>query len=74
MSKKVTIEIQDILDIKTNVDAINKLNLDEVEFTYKGETVDISKSLLGEWGFIGLNNMDFITTGFYKGKEVKGDV
>lgn len=28
--------------------------------------IDISEGKLEEWRFIGLNNFDFITSGFYK--------
>ena len=45
---------------------INKTPLDEIEFFKNGMKVDISKKMIEDFEFTGLNNIDFITSGFYK--------
>ena len=45
---------------------INKTPLNEIEFYEDGMKVDISKKTIKDFEFTGLNNVDFITSNFYK--------
>jgi hypothetical protein len=45
---------------------INKTPLEEIEFYEDGMKVDMSKELIEAFEFTGLNNIDFITSEFYK--------
>ncbi len=49
---------------------INQTPLDQIEFFENGMKVEVDKKHLEEFEFIGLNNTEFILTGFYlKGME-----
>ena len=50
---------------------INKAKLEEIEFYEKGMVVDASTKTIEEFNFTGLNNVDFILSGFYKRGRVK---
>ena len=45
---------------------INALDLDEIEFTERGEVLDISPEVIEDFEFAGLSNCDFILMGYYK--------
>ena len=48
---------------------IHKLALSEIDFYENGEKLDIPEELVDEFELTGLNNIDFITTGYYKKDE-----
>ena len=45
---------------------INRAELADIEFYENRVRIDIPKKTIVDFSFIGLNNIDFITTGFYK--------
>jgi hypothetical protein len=45
---------------------INKTPLEEIEFYENGMKVDVSEKMIKDFKFVGLNNIDFITSDFYK--------
>ncbi len=45
---------------------INLEQLEDIEFFEDGMKLDIPKEIIDEFGFVGLNNIDFIMTDFYK--------
>ena len=45
---------------------INKVSLDKMEFYENGMKVDIDKTIIDDFKFTGLVNIDFILSGFYK--------
>lgn len=66
--KEITrIKISDIHSNQDFRDKINKLSLDEIEFVDdNGDIIKIDKSIIDDFKFTGLNNIDFILTDFYK--------
>ena len=61
------IKISEILEIERRKQEINHLDLSEIDFIDDlGNVIDIPKNRIEEFKFIGLNNIDFITTGFYQ--------
>ena len=62
-NKKVNIEY--ILEIERKRQEFNRMDLGKVNFFKDGKKVNISQEIIDEYKFTGLNNMDFITTGFY---------
>ena len=42
------------------------MDLDEIDFYENGEIIHIDKKILDDFTFTGLNNIDLITSGFYK--------
>ena len=61
---KVAVEyIQWLIDERAK---INRLDLEELEFYENGMRVDIDKQIVRDFTFTGLNNIDFISSGFYK--------
>lgn len=62
---KVTIEyLQAIQDERAR---INNTPLNEIEFYENGKKIEIDEDIIKEFEFTGLNNIDFITSGFYLG-------
>lgn len=62
-----SITIENILATEEWRDNINKTPLKEIEFLDEnGNVVNIDEEIYRQWKFAGLNNIDFIKTGFYK--------
>ncbi len=49
---------------------INNAELEDIEFYEKGKLVEIGSEFVYDWGFTGLNNIDFITSQAYIGSTV----
>ena len=62
------VNIERLLALKKELNEINFQHLEDIEWCFDGELVEIPEKNIEEWKFIGLNNVDFITTGFYKEK------
>ncbi len=45
---------------------INRAKLEDIEFFENGMKVDIPKEVIDKFAFTGLNNIDFILSGFYE--------
>jgi hypothetical protein len=60
------VNIEDILKMQEFRNSINKPSLDEIEFYLNGKKLDINPQTISEFQDIGLNNVDFITSGYYK--------
>ena len=62
----MTIEIEEILRLKERLREINDQDLNHITFTENGQKLEINPKHIDEFLFTGLNNVDFITTEFYK--------
>jgi len=62
----VKVNIEKLLKLKQELAEINAGDLASIEFYENGVLVDIPAEVISEWEFIGMNNVDFITTGFYE--------
>ena len=62
------VDIEEVLRIDKERIAINKHHFDDIEFYKDGERINIPAEILKEWKYVGLNNMEFITCGFYEGE------
>lgn len=60
------VAIEHIRYLKSEFAKINKVRLSQIEFYEKGKRIPIPKSRIKEYESVGLNNVDFIMTGFYK--------
>lgn len=47
---------------------INRVALEDIEFFEDGMKLEIPKKIVEDFAFVGLNNIDFILSGFYKGE------
>lgn len=64
------VKISEIEALVQRMSEINKPELDEMQFLDdNGNELDIDKNIIEQFQFYGLNNIDFITTGFYKNKK-----
>lgn len=54
------VNVEEIITLESERDALNNTPLEELDFIYNGKLVNISKEELDHWKFIGLNNIDFI--------------
>lgn len=60
------VDIEHIKYLKSEFKKINKVPLEKIEFYEKSKLLKIDKSLIEEFKFVGLNNVDFILTEYYK--------
>jgi len=61
------VKISEILELDARRREINKVDLKDIQFLDdNGNVVKINPELVEKFRFIGLNNTDFITTGFYE--------
>jgi len=63
------LDVDLILALQERINRINKIPFDKINLHYKGKKIKISKETADRWAFTGLNNMDFITSGYYKHNE-----
>lgn len=63
------IDIERIFEIQAELRKINKQSLSDIEFYENGVKINIDKKTLDKFGLTGLNNVDFITSGYYKQKS-----
>ena len=61
------IDIEDIRQMQVFRDKVNGVHLDNIEFFENGDIVQIGLRRRLEFLTTGLNNIDFITSGAYKG-------
>lgn len=67
MLNEKSFRISDIKRAKEFLNSVNDVPLKDVTFLGDdGEPIEIDEKLIDEFKFIGLNNSDFILTGFYK--------
>ncbi len=52
---------------------INSISLDKIEFYKDGKKLEFDSKIIDDFKFTGLNNIDFILTGYYKdnNEEIK---
>lgn len=60
------VSIEELTKAVDYLRGINRKPLEEIVFTENGIPVKIDPTLVNEWSFIGLNNVEFITSKFYK--------
>ncbi len=65
------VDVEYILWLKEELRKINDLRLEEIEFYEEGTKLDIALALIEDFEFIGLSNVDFITTNYYLRKDIK---
>jgi hypothetical protein len=72
VNMEVNIEFVELLIKRRN--KINSVPLSEIDWYKNGVKVNIDKKIIEDFEIIGLNNIDFITTGFYRtGWNDKGE-
>lgn len=60
------VDIEHIKYLKSKLAKINEVPLEDIKFYENGKLLKIDKSLIEEFKSLGLNNVDFIMTNFYK--------
>jgi hypothetical protein len=65
------LDIEYIWQLKNALALINKMPLENIEFYDKGIKLDIDEELIEEFNFMGLNNVDFIISGYYRRKPIE---
>ena len=65
------VNIERIHELKAELKKINDAELADIEFRENGEKLDIDKQNIEDWPFVGLSNVDFITTLSYQ-RNTKG--
>ena len=68
---RIPIKISEIIELKERLSEINRLNLSDIDFIdYDNTLIKIEPSIIEDFKFTGLNNTDFIWSGFYKDYSV----
>lgn len=65
LEKEMIVNIEDIIKNIEFRKEINSVELKDIEFHENGKKIEISEKIVDDFSFIGLNNIDFIATGFY---------
>jgi hypothetical protein len=59
------IKISEIIELNARLREINSFDLEKIDFiSERGNVLKIDKDKIDSWKFIGLNNTDFIDSGF----------
>ena len=64
------VNIEEIKGIDLRIKQINSVDLADIEFMENGKKLDIPKSLINEFKFMGLCNHSFINMGIYLEDEL----
>ena len=64
---KTVVKVEDILAAQEVLTQVNKLKLEDIEWTVKGIPIYVNPDSVKDFKFIGLSNVNFITMDFYKG-------
>lgn len=59
------VNIERILELKEELRLINEQHLHDIDFYKDGEKLDIDRKTIDEFYYVGLNNVDFITSNYY---------
>ena len=70
----ITVNIEEIIGIDTRRRQINSIPLERITFLEDGKIKRINKDVRAHFAFTGLNNNDFILTGYYLLDEWPGNV
>lgn len=63
------VDIERLHELKAELNKINRADIEALEFYEEGKKINVPLELIQKWRFIGLNNVEFITTDFYLGSE-----
>jgi hypothetical protein len=62
----VIVNIEDVEKWKKWKQEINRTKLENIEFREAGAKLYIDEEIINRWRFIGMTNLCFIETGYYK--------
>lgn len=57
---KLKVDMHEVVEMKAWLRYINTKDLDQIVWTKNGEVIDISKELIEDFKYMGLNNTDFV--------------
>jgi hypothetical protein len=57
----ISINVNEILELKQRINKFNRLQLEQMRFVYNGEVVDVDDYIINEFDYTGLSNIDFLT-------------
>lgn len=60
------IDVERIIALKAELRAMNDVLLEHWEIYENGVRVEVAKEAIEEWKYMGLNNVEFVTTEAYK--------
>jgi hypothetical protein len=64
---RYSIRISEILELRKKINEINSIELKNIDFIDdSGDKININNDIINDFIYTGLNNCDFICTGFYK--------
>lgn len=64
------IDVEDVLRNQMDRQRINEADIYDMDIFENGKLVSVPKEVRKEFSFMGLNNVDFITSGFFRKKKV----
>lgn len=65
------VDIERVRELKRELAEINIQQLEDIEWYEDGNPLVISKIMVDDWKYVGLNNTEFITTKYYLREEEK---
>ena len=67
---KTEVAIEEVIELWEGRQRINRLDIEDIIWTKEGKPLSIRKGLAREFEMTGLNNNDFILTGYYWREKV----
>lgn len=65
-NNRLMVHVDYVRWLESELAIINKSNLENIDFYENDELLNIPKEIIDRYKFIGLNNISFITTNYYK--------
>jgi hypothetical protein len=64
---RLIVKLSDIVEMKRRLKEINDEKLDNIDFVSdEGNLIKVNPQYMEDWKYIGLNNVDFVMTDFYR--------
>jgi len=68
---KTEVAIEEVIELWEGRQRINRLDIEDIIWTKDGKPLSIPLEVVREFELTGLNNNDFILTGYYFRKEIR---
>ena len=65
--KIMIVDIDHLKQLKEQLNKINRHSFKDIIWVENGKELSFDEKLLDDWKYVGLNNCDFIQSGYYKG-------
>jgi hypothetical protein len=72
--KKHIIDIEEVFSLQKRRKAINDISLTDIEWMQNGQIIKVNETIIKDWIFTGLSNVDFVICNLNEPKAARTDI